>query len=462
MQISESDKRNIIETQLSEGHRDINAEIGENELQSILMKKNSARQFNSDLFTQLVDQLNRIGKPLTIRNFTDVWLQAEIKLQTTISQTDADVESQIRERDELIEKKKQYSNEQLNAYGIMSGSQLVVNFKSVENITAADGTRTNANFLLSCEGQSAETGNSVDPSFFNVNKTFKFNIQTGTDPILINLIPTSTNDPKDGGYIQIPLTQLNSQELQNEIYTFKTEYNQLMQTNADIQLQWVYSNVKMLNRAIQEVNDSITTKTKNKESAESYIEDLYAPFPQLKKSLKPKERTVQAAPYNPNAVKDVNEKHFTKMPESTHSIFSKLLLYAIYVYLLVALLLCWHRHTFLDLLIALLLFSGVLLNQPKLIKNFVNKVIGGIVLAAIIDIVWLSLYTKTWWITTYQDSFSLLYIRRTMVVLSYIIMLLRIFVLIILIISYNDYSTGDDEFETEAEQHQSPQVYSQY
>jgi len=116
----------------------------------------------------------------------------------------------------------------------------------------------------------------------------------------------------------------------------------------------------------------------------------------------------------------------------------------------------------LDLLIALLLFSGVLLNQPKLIKNFVNKVIGGVILAVVIDIVWLSLYTKQWWITTYQDSFSLLYIRRAMVVLSYIIMVLRIFVLIILIISYNDYSAGEDEFETEADHHQSPQVFSQY
>lgn len=462
MQMSESEKRSIIETQLCEGHRDPTAQISENELKSVLAKRNGGRAFNPDLFTQLSDQLYNNNIPLTISNFTSIWLQAEDKLQTNISQLEGGIQIQNKERDELIEQKKGYANEKLNAYGIMNDSQLVVNVKSIENITRADGTRTNANFLLSCEGQSAETGNSVDPALFNVNKTFKFNIQTGTDPLLINLIPTSTNDPKDGGYIQIPLTQLNNQELQSQTYTFTTENNQMMHTNADLQMQWIFSRVKMLDLGIREINDSIAEKKRDKESAENYIEDLYAPFPQFKKTLKPKDRVVAAAPYNPAAAVGVTEKKFSNMPETTHSIFSKLLLYAIYLYLVVALLLCFHRHTFLDLLIALLLFSGLLLNQPKMIKNFVNKVIGGIVLAIIIDVMWLVPYTRNWWDTTYQDSYSLLYVRRTMIVLSYIIMAVRVFVLAILAISYNDYGTGDNEFEVEPDPYYPQPTVSQY
>lgn len=462
MQMSETEKRNIIETQLSEGHRNVDMEISEDELQSILNKKNQGRQFNPDLYQQLIEQLRRSGAPLTIRNFTDIWLQAESRLVSSVSQMDGEIQSLTQERDDLVEQKKKYANEQLNAYGIMNGSQLVVFVRSIDNITKADGTRTNANFVLSCEGQSAETGNSVDPSLFNVNKTFKFNIQTGNDPLLINLIPTSSNDPKDGGTIQIPLNGLNSQELQNQTYTFTNDLNQLMHTNADLQLQWIYSNVKLLNRGIQEMNDTITNKKRNKESAESYIEDLYSPFATLKKTLKPRERAMVTAPYNPTAMV-VNEKQFSKMPESSHSIFSKLLLYAIYLYFLVAFLLCFHRCIFLDLLIALLLFSAVLLNQPKLIRSFVNKVIGGIVLAIIIDIVWLVLYTKEWWNTTYQDSYSLLYVRRTMVVLSYIIMVVRVIVLVVIGVSYNDFGTGSDEFETEPDRgYQAQPVFGQY
>jgi hypothetical protein len=462
MQMSEFEKRSIIEGQLAEGHRNPDVEISEGELQSILTKKNQGRPFNPDLFEQLVEQLRRSGAPLTVRNFTDIWLQAESRLVASVGQMEGEIQSSVRERDELVEQKKKYANEQLNAYGIMNNSQLVVVVRSIENITRADGTRSNANFLLSCEGQSAETGNSIDPDLFNVNKTFKFNIQTGNDPLLINLVPTASNDPKDGGYIQIPLSGLNNQELQNQTYTFSTEYNQLMQTNADLQLQWIYSNVKLLNRGIQEMNDNIASKKRNKESAESYIEDLYAPFPPLKKTLKPKERTVAAGVYNPSTVV-VNEKQFSKMPESAHSIFSKLLLYAIYVYLFISFLLCFHRCIFLDLLVALLLFSAVLLNQPKLIRSFINKVIGGVVLALLIDIVWLALYTRTWWNTTYQDSSSLLYVRRIMVVLSYAIMGVRLFVLVVLGVSYNDFGSGEDEFEMEPERgHAGQALSSQY
>lgn len=450
MQMSEFEKRSIVEAQLTEGFRNPDAEIAENELHAILTKKNQGRPFNPDLFEQLLEQLRKSGQPLTVRNFTDIWLQAESRLQSSVSQMDAELQSSVRERDELVEQKKRYANEQLNAYGIMSGSQLVVVVRSIEHITKADGTRTNANFVLSCEGQSAETGNSVDPDFFNVNKTFKFNIQTGNDPLLINLLPTASNDPKDGGYIQVPLSSLNSQEVQNQTYTFSTEFNQLMQTNADLQLQWVYSNVKLLNRGVQEMNENIANKKRNKESAESYIEDLYGPFPAFKKTLRPKERTVAAGVFNPSTVV-VNEKQFSKMPESAHSIFSKLLLYAIYVYLFVAFLLCFHRSIFLDLLVALLLFSAVLLNNPKLIRSFINKVIGGVVLALLIDVVWLVLYTRQWWTTTYQDSSSLLYTRRAMVVFSYVIMLVRLFVLVIIGVSYNDFGSGEDEFEAEAD-----------
>jgi len=462
MQMSENEKRNILETQLSEGSRDVNATISDTDLLQVLNKKNQGKPFSEDLYAQLTGQLEKTGTPLTIRNFVDIWLQAEARLVNSVNQLDGEIQAQGQEKEDLIEQKKKIGEEQLNAYGIMNNSQLVVTMRSVEAITRADGTPTNANFLLSCEGQSAETGNSVDPNLFNINKTFKFNVKTGTDPLIINLIPTASNDPKDGGYIQIPLTQLSDQERINQMFTFQTEYNHLMETNANLDLQWVYSNVKMLNRGIKNLDEGIQIKRRNKESAEAYIEELYSPFPPLKKTLKQREKTMATGPFNPNT-NMVNEKQFSKMPESTHSIFSKLLLYAIYVYFFIAFLLSYHRCVFLDLLVALLFFSSVLLNNPKLIKSFVNKVIAGVVLAMLIDVVWLIFYTNYWWNGTYQDSFSLLYIRRIMVVLSYVIMAVRVFVLVVLGVAYNDFGTGEDEFEAETDsRYQNQQVFGQY
>lgn len=460
--MSENEKRTIIENQLSEGYRDVNGQISENDLLMILNKKSQGKQFNEDLYGQLTSQLEKMGQPLTIRNFTEIWLQAESRLTSSVNQLDSEIQTLNAEKDELLEQKKNMGEEKVNPYGLMDNAQLIVTVHSIDNITRADGIKTNANFILSCEGQSAETGNSVDPYNFNVNKTFKFNIKTGSDPLVINLIPTSSNDPKDGGIIQIPLKNLADQEKISQSFNFITDRDQMMESQAHLDLQYLYSNVKFLNKSIQNVNEAITNKNKSKEGADHYIEELYNPFPQFKKTLKPKERSVNAAAYNPNQVY-ANEKQFSKMPESSHSIYAKLLMYANYLYFFVSFILSFHRCVFLDLLISLLFFSAILFDNPKLIKSFVNKVIGGIVLAILLDIVWLVLYTKSWWNTTYQDSYSLLYVRRIMVVLSYVIMAVRVFVLIILGLNYNDYSSGEDEFVMDAERGYSTQpVFSQY
>ena len=462
MQMSEQEKRSIIEAQLSEGFRDVNAPISDNELKSILNKRSQGKGFSDDLFNQLREQLAKSDAELTIRNFTDIWLLAENRLQNSVEQLESEVQIMANEKEELVEQKKNLGEERLNPYGLMENAQLVVTLHSVENITRADGIRSNANFILSCEGQSAETGNSLEPSYFNVNKTFKFNIKTGSDPLIVNLIPTSSNDPKDGGLIQIPLKTLVHQDRITQSLEFATDRNQLMETRANFDIQYVFSNVKLVNKSIQAMNEAIQRTRLNKENAESYIEELYNPFPQFKRTLKPKERQVSASPFSPT-VNLVNEKQFSKMPESTHSIYAKLLLYANYLYFFVAFFLSFHRCVFLDLLVSLLFFSALLFDNPKLIKGFVNKVIGGIVLAIIIDIAWLILYTTAWWNTTYQDSYSLLYVRRIMVVMSYVIMLVRVFVLVVLALNYNDYSSGEDEFTAESERAMASQpVFSQY
>ena len=86
------------------------------------------------------------------------------------------------------------------------------------------------------------------------------------------------------------------------------------------------------------------------------------------------------------------------------------------------------------------------MNLPVLLKRFALKCIGGIVIALILDGVWLASYMKPWWNSGYDDSFSLLTLRRTMVVFTFILILVRLIVLISLGMGYTHFEEGKDEF----------------
>ncbi len=188
-------------------------------------------------------------------------------------------------------------------------------------------------------------------------------------------------------------------------------------------------------------------KKEELENAEHYFGELHTPFPliRINKKLKIKKEPVREV-YNPNVVMKP-EKQFARIPVDTSPAVSKFLLFSVYIYVLIALSVSFDRCVFLDLLLSFLLFSSLQLNIPMFIRSFAIKGIGGIIIAAIIDIIWLSFYTKPWWSTGYDDSFSLLGLRRAMVVLSYILMLIRILVLIALFLSYKNLQEGKDEFD---------------
>ena len=458
MQLSEGEKRNILETQLSEGGRGLDDVVSENELLMVLNKKNQGRAFNEDLFGQLSHQIQKNRLPLTVRNFLEIWLQAEQRLQTNMERLKAEMQEHAEERDNYVVFKQEAEGERLNAHGIMPNSELVVFVKSIEDIARANGARVKANFVLSCEGQSAETGLSDNPGLFSVNKNFKFALKTGADPLEVRMFPVTSDEAEGEGVVRVPLSSLSSQNRLSETFAFRDGLDRPLATHINLELQWIYSNQKLYTDAIHGLDAAIRAKQEERESAENYLEELYAPFPPLKKTLRPKEKPVVMGVYNPN-VGFVNEKQFAKMPETTNPIFSKLLLYAIYCYVFFALLASYNRCVFLDLLTALLLFSAVLLNTPQLIKPFALKVFAGIGLAIAIDVAWLVLYTTAWWRTGYNDSYSLLNVRRTVLVFTYVLMLVRLLVLIALGVSFSELPTGEDEFFLEGARRSDGQAY---
>lgn len=83
--------------------------------------------------------------------------------------------------------------------------------------------------------------------------------------------------------------------------------------------------------------------------------------------------------YNPDS-EIPKEGMFDKVPMASNAVISKFLLYAVYIYVVIALLTSFNRCVFLDLLMSLLLFSSFQINIPQYIKSFATKILGGIIL----------------------------------------------------------------------------------
>lgn len=141
------------------------------------------------------------------------------------------------------------------------------------------------------------------------------------------------------------------------------------------------------------------------------------------------------------------EGKFSLMTEKTNPLISKLFTYTLFAYILIILMTHLGRDIFLDLIAGLLLLSAWYFDIPKLLKQFVYKVIGAVAMAIIFDIVWLVLYHKPFWNTGYQDSFSLWRFRRYLVVMSYILMAVRILILVFLVLILGEIKKGEGQSE---------------
>ena len=338
MNLSDKEKRTMMENQLSNGSISIDQNLTQAELLKLINKKLVGKEFNQDLYEQLVGQLEKTSEPITIRNFVDVWLQAESRLIDNINGLQNEIEENQVERDSYIKYKVETENEKLNAYGIMNNSELVVFIKHIDGIYTENHKQVQANFILSCESQTAETGNSNGQDTFDVSKNFKFFIKTGKDNLVIRMFFNSGNSSDIDGIVVIPLNNLKSQNRVEESFYFKDSYDQDLPTCVHLEMQWIYSNQKLYSDAIQSLDELIIQKKEEKQSAELYLNELYIPFPIFKQGIKSKDLKVNSNNIYMNSVPQIstNEKKFNKMPEATNRVYSRILLYSIYIYLFIS------------------------------------------------------------------------------------------------------------------------------
>ena len=453
MNQSEQEKRIMIENQLSEGFRSTDQVLSHEELLSILDKKHQRGEFSRDLFDQLIGQLDASGEELTIRSFAEVWIRAEENLIRTQEANEDEINALELERDDYIQKKVEIEdNEIRNAYNIMQNSELNVFVQNIENIRRNNGDQMAANFVLQCESQQVETGISDNPSNFNVNKNFRFNVKTGQSPLEVFMLDVTSHSGEEiEGVINIPLYDLKDQAKKTVSMNFlHPTSNTELPTKINMDVTWVFSNVKLYADKIANLEYEIEDKTLENNEVKNYLHDLYSPFPLLRKNVPIVEdqRPNLETFHNPN-IGVAREKQFARLPHSSSPV--SILLIMAYIYLIVSLITSYDRCVFMDLLVAFLLFSALQLNIPLFSKGFGIKAISGIVVALLIDIVWLFYYTVPWWKTGHIDGFSHLYLRRAMIIFSYILMLIRIIMIISIVLSLKELPDSKNEFEIKKE-----------
>ena len=223
---------------------------------------------------------------------------------------------------------------------------------------------------------------------------------------------------------------------------------------------------------IHEEQQMIDMGIEHNQKLQANIQELHQPFPQMAEtsmgnsnvvhifSRKAPELQEQELDYvNPfteqnvtrKAVDPMVEGTFSRMNQKSNSLISKIFLYILIVYLLVTLMTHLYRDLFMDLIVGLLLLSSWYFDIPKMIKSFVFKAIGGIVVAIVFDVIWLIIYHSPWWSTAYQDSYSMYKMRRYSLVMTYILIFVRILVLIGLGLVLNEIKKGDGRSEFEQE-----------
>ena len=445
----DEEKLDIIQNKLSEGFRDIDSPLEQSVLLEILDQSHKSGEFNRDLYSQLTNQIEKNNQSLTIRNFSLIWLQAEQRLHQNRKNLQSEIQQLKEERDNYTKLKiENEEHEKVNANNIMQGSELNVKINTIKSIVNQNNQPGNAKFILSCEGQAVETGISNNPNIYHVDKTYKFKIKTGEEPLTITMVGATNIDNEPEGIIDIDLRELRDQNTVTHDINFYYDENKMLPTVINLELTWIYSYVKLYSDSITQINIEIKDKEEEIDNAEDYNNELYAPFPSIRRenffSSNRINREVKEV-YNPHA-NQVVDKKFSRIPVDTNPTISKFLLFMVYIYVIISLATSFHRSVFLDLLMSLLLFSSLQLNLPMFIKSFANKIIMGLVLVIILDIIWLVFYTLPWWKTGYEDGFSLLSLRRAMIVLSYVLMLVRLLVLLAIGLSYSHLESGKDEF----------------
>eukprot|EP00743_Colponemidia_sp_Colp-15_P009840 GILK01010781.1.p1 GENE.GILK01010781.1~~GILK01010781.1.p1 ORF type:complete len:587 (+),score=83.73 GILK01010781.1:230-1762(+) len=366
---------------------DNNGNITLDELINFVSKKSKGhvdRQFCIQLFNSLdADEDQRIS----LDEFLVSYARKEEEVKSRIEALKADIQDKQRQKEQVEEAlQKAEGQEQLNAHGIMMGSQLTVQVIEATGLLSTDeGGSMDPYVLLSCERQSIETKVCWKEENPVWNEAFGFNITEGRSYLQVVVM----NKDKFGsdefiGQVAIPLSELKDQLKHDEWHVLQgKQVSDGDKGSIRLALQWIHSNVAYLRAIMDQWDDAILADQEDIKKFQTELAKLQAPFGYFDAQLWMSQTEQSVSLVLDNVAIKLRISNITK--------FTFVLIFA---FLALACLSSMCRSDMLNLTVgmgALFVVSG-----NKFTPNVWKALCIGLVLTEIFDIVWFSIYTKSW------------------------------------------------------------------
>ncbi|CAD8132177.1 unnamed protein product [Paramecium octaurelia] len=386
------------------------------------LDKLTGQLYDRDVAQQLFEQCspNQRGQ-VQLEDFAQVIIEADKVLKKKINQTEQQIQQY---RDELKECQQQAQelqyNQKLNPQGVDRDSQLIIVVKQAHNIQYSDYQYSFVS--ISLDGAEVQTqmstGDKYNPNF---NQQLNFQIQTGSEEILIKLFVQDRNQRRILiGQSHLDLGEMHDQQVHSQQLQLVNDRQQL-QTYLQIESQWIHNKLKYHQEMILKYEQTIQQSQIDIDDYQRDLLTIQQPFLEtnlrnnLQQSLKqpqnyslPQQNQAfmyqqqqnlpqQQKPFQMQTQQQQNIQIHQIDPNTVQDELSDELYYGFILYmlmLLLALFQCFARPDYLDLILAMLYLIIVCRDcfEPTYIK-----IVGVLTILSVInDIVWISIY-KNWW-----------------------------------------------------------------
>ncbi|CAD8043358.1 unnamed protein product [Paramecium primaurelia] len=370
------DRKHILLNEFRKINIDLDQPISENVIFQFLDEK-SHGTFDNSIALQLHQQVIQHYQKLTINNFINVYLQAETILNNKIDKARIEIQNLTMTKQQssqaLLNIKKQ---EQLNKYGIMEDSILMINH--VHAVVNKLSLSMKVFILMSSSTTSFQTPSQNELDW---NDSYEFPIENGSEVINVHVKAYQGNTTIDIGQATYAVQQFNSQA----------------QTNVEAKLQcvkpysgvvilsglWVFSKTKYFSDLISELDTQIQQLKSDLMDFENDLQTLQAVFPNT---------LISNSDANHNIYQSSPEKQIDNIGNIEQKTLNK---YLVAIMALLITLSSLDRCCYLDILI-ILVYSINFKNQT-LDAKLLKQISVATFVSFTLDIVWVVIYVVPLW-----------------------------------------------------------------
>eukprot|EP01017_Pseudomicrothorax_dubius_P003436 TRINITY_DN10494_c0_g1_i2.p1 TRINITY_DN10494_c0_g1~~TRINITY_DN10494_c0_g1_i2.p1 ORF type:complete len:418 (+),score=72.10 TRINITY_DN10494_c0_g1_i2:281-1534(+) len=342
-----------------------------------------------------------------IEEFIKVFLEADDILIHKIENADRFLRDYHRQRAEASSKLNDLrQTERLNSYGIMDGSNLTVQIQESHNLEGADfspNPRYYVVAILEQQRHQTEVAPGASPAW---NETLSFEVKTGLDDLKVSVISKDAQREETAGQIVIPISRLRDQQKIEEWFDLLDRNGAKTRGRIRLTLQWIHSRVKYLSDIIRKWDEHIKFQNEDKADYQRDLDALHEPFPSLRggayappsgpiavSGLPNDERNAEAVSSRRPVYRSSDDQG--QQQQQPDSKFLKWTVIAEYVHLALAILVCFDRAAFTDIIVPSYFLVQNFLKRLSVPKLTILLAMTGV--AILFDIVWLGLYSKHWW-----------------------------------------------------------------